>query len=279
MDDLKPIARGYKLFYLIKLSYMFKGIAKNRFLREIIRKWRFISFVKIMAKKKLELMYKDLHVSYLQLANEFFDEESNINGLTIIKEFEEFNNGIGAWNGENPKRIPEASFCKKVNRKYVFDPVQVQNVDGIYPEIQKLYTETKEIKTQLITPLKSSQKGISSKKKAHLYSSQMNEDEENIQLNLNNNFGEIQDDRFGVSINSSQSGSRRSTHRKKDGDGEDIKEGSSKVGSYRKDKYYNNGNLDDLNSSKSISNIEERRLESDTEKKGSYKVKQRTGRK
>ena len=107
----------------------------------------------------------------------------------------------------------------------------------------------------------------------------MNEDEENIQLNLNNNFGEIQDDRFGVSINSSQSGSRRSTHRKKDGDGEDIKEGSSKVGSYRKDKYYNNGNLDDLNSSKSISNIEERRLESDTEKKGSYKVKQRTGRK
>jgi hypothetical protein len=94
MDDLKPIARGYKLFYLIKLSYMFKGIAKNRFLREIIRKWRFISFVKIMAKKKLELMYKDLHVSYLQLANEFFDEESNINGLTIIKEFEEFNNGI-----------------------------------------------------------------------------------------------------------------------------------------------------------------------------------------
>ncbi len=47
-----------------------------------------------MTKKKLELMYKDLHISYLQLANEFFDEESNINGLTIIKEFEEFNNGI-----------------------------------------------------------------------------------------------------------------------------------------------------------------------------------------
>ncbi len=33
----------------------------------------------------------------------------------------------------------------------------------------------------------------------------MNEDEENIQLNLNNNFGEIQDDRFGVSINSRRS--------------------------------------------------------------------------
>ena len=58
--------------------------------------------------------------------------------------------------------------------------------------------------------MKSSQKGILSKKKAHLYFSQMNEDEENIQLNLNNNFGEIQDDRFGVSIDSSQSGSRRS---------------------------------------------------------------------
>jgi hypothetical protein len=278
MDDLKPIARGYKLLYLFKLAYMFKGIAKNRYIREIIRKWRFISFAKIIAKRKLELMYKDLHTSYLQMANEFFDEESNIGGLTLIKEFEEFNNGIGAWSGENPKRVPEASFCKKVNKKYVFDPVEVQNVDGVYPEIQKLYTETKEIKTQLITPLKSSQKGISSKKKTHLYS-HMNEDEENIKLNLNNNFGEIQDERFGVSINSSQSGSRRSTHIKRDGDGEDIKERSSKVGSYRKDKYYNNGNLDDLNSSKSISNMDDRRNEYDKEKKGSYKVKERTGRK
>ena len=127
--------------------------------------------------------------------------------------------------------------------------------------------------------MKSSQKGISSKKKNNRLNTESNEDEENIQLNLNNNFGEIQDDRFGVSINSSQSGSRRSTRVKKDGDGEDVKERSSKVGSYRRDKYYNNGNLDDLNSSKTLSNNEERRIESDREKKGSYKVKERTGRK
>ena len=49
---------------------MFKGVTENRFIREIIRKWRFISFAKIMAKRKLELMYKNLHVSYLH--NRFF---------------------------------------------------------------------------------------------------------------------------------------------------------------------------------------------------------------
>ena len=263
MSELNPMSRGYKLFYLFKLLYMFKGVSQNRYIREIIRKWRFVSFSKIMAKRKLELMYKDLHVSYLQMANEFFGEEDNINSRTLIKEFEEFGNGIGIWGNENPKRIPEASFCQKVNRKYVFDPVEVQNVDGIYPEIQKLYTETNEIKSQLITPMKSAQKGKSSKKKNNYYNQLNNDDDD-----LNNNVY-LQDMRFGasaVSGISSHSGSRR-TPKRKDRDSEDIKDSGKK--------FFGN-NFDDLDYSSKNNSVYEERKDEDSDKKGSYKVKERT---
>ena len=208
-------------------------------------------------------MYKDLHVSYLQMANEFFGEEDNINSRTLIKEFEEFGNGIGIWGNENPKRIPEASFCQKVNRKYVFDPVEVQNVDGIYPEIQKLYTETNEIKSQLITPMKSAQKGKSSKKKNNYYNQLNNDDDD-----LNNNVY-LQDMRFGasaVSGISSHSGSRR-TPKRKDRDSEDIKDSGKK--------FFGN-NFDDLDYSSKNNSVYEERKDEDSDKKGSYKVKERT---
>ena len=42
---------------------------------------------------------------------------------------------------ESPEKLAEAGYCKKVNRKYIFDPIKEKNVEGLYPEVQKLYTE------------------------------------------------------------------------------------------------------------------------------------------
>ena len=80
---------------------MHKKIAKQRFYRELIRKWRFAAFAKKMAKKKLELMYKNLHASYLQMADEFFGEDNG--NPSVIKEFEMFGNNVGMFTGENPQ--------------------------------------------------------------------------------------------------------------------------------------------------------------------------------
>ena len=73
-SKLEEPAKLYNLYYVVNVTAMHKKIAQQRFYRELIRKWRFAAFAKKMARKKLELMYKNLHASYLQMADEFFGE-------------------------------------------------------------------------------------------------------------------------------------------------------------------------------------------------------------
>ena len=104
---------------------MHLGISKKRFIRELVRKWRFITFVKIMTKRKLELMYKNLHISYLQIANDVFGDDNK--NISLIKEFERFGNDVGLFENENYLMSQESSFCRKVNKKYVFDTLDTDN--------------------------------------------------------------------------------------------------------------------------------------------------------
>ena len=99
---------------------MHSNIANQRYYRELIRKWRFITFSKKMTRKKLELMYKNLHASYLQMADEFFGEDS-VNP-SVIKEFEMFGNNVGMFTGENPQIGEEMSkkYYANVEKKYSF---------------------------------------------------------------------------------------------------------------------------------------------------------------
>ena len=128
-QQIKSQFKVYKIIYLLKITFMHKGISKKRFIRELLRKWRFISFVKIMTKKKLELMYKNLHISYLQMANEIFGEENyNSNNISVIKEFERFGNEIGLFENENYITSQESSFCRKIKKKYIFDTLDTDNI-------------------------------------------------------------------------------------------------------------------------------------------------------
>ena len=101
---------------------MHKKVAKQRFIRELTRKWRFAVLVKKMARKKLELMYKSMHVSYLQMANEVFGEEED--NPSVMKEFERFGTNIGMFSSEEPSLNDELSrkYIKTVQKKYVFKP-------------------------------------------------------------------------------------------------------------------------------------------------------------
>lgn len=100
---------------------MHKNIAEQRFYRELIRKWRFISFTKKMARKKLELMYKNLHASYLQMADEIFGDDNNINP-SVFKEFERFGANVGMFTGQDAEVDEELNkkYYSTVDKKYVF---------------------------------------------------------------------------------------------------------------------------------------------------------------
>ena len=120
-ESLVEPSRLYKLFYLVNITKMHKSIAEQRFYRELIRKWRFISFTKKMARKKLELMYKNLHASYLQMADEIFGDDNNVNP-SVFKEFERFGSNVGMFTGQEPEVDEEISkkYYTTVDKKYVF---------------------------------------------------------------------------------------------------------------------------------------------------------------
>ena len=120
MFPLHGPGRFYRLLYLLKLTFMSRGIAKQRYYLDIIRKWKFICFSKNMAKKKMDLMYKNLHLSYLQLANDVFGEEDPKNNVSVVKEFERFGNEIGMFSNENYNQPEEHKYSLISKRKFKF---------------------------------------------------------------------------------------------------------------------------------------------------------------
>jgi hypothetical protein len=58
MKTLSTPSKLYRIFYLVKITFIHKGIPERRYIREIIRKLRFTIFCKSDAKRKLELLLK-----------------------------------------------------------------------------------------------------------------------------------------------------------------------------------------------------------------------------
>ena len=123
-QTLEGPSRVYRLLYLIKVVLMHKTIAYQRYIREMVRKWRFAAFIQNMSRRKLELMYKNLHVSYLQMANEVFGDKG-ASDASVVKEFERFNMRIGAFVNEDYTASYETNFCETISKKYVFQPVEI----------------------------------------------------------------------------------------------------------------------------------------------------------
>jgi hypothetical protein len=99
--EIEDLSHLLKLMYLIKISIVNKEISEKRWIRVLIRKWRFITFSKNISKKKMESLYKQLHLNYLEMVNDVFGEEEQTNP-SIIKEFERFGANVGMWENEHP---------------------------------------------------------------------------------------------------------------------------------------------------------------------------------
>ena len=140
LTRLEEPSRLYKLFYLVNVTRMHKKITNQRFFRELIRKWRFIAFTKKMARRKLELMYKNLHASYMQMADEIFgDDEVN---PSVIKQFEMFGNNVGMFTAQEPEVGEEMNkkYYTAVDKRYVF-----KNDREISNEMRKSYSKKQQI--------------------------------------------------------------------------------------------------------------------------------------
>ncbi len=120
ITSLEEPRKLFRLFYLVNLTKMHKNIASQRFFRELIRKWRFIAFAKKMARKKMELMYQNMHASYMQMADAFFGGDQ-INP-SIIKEFELFGDNVGMFTGQDVEieEQTKKQYYTNVDKKYNF---------------------------------------------------------------------------------------------------------------------------------------------------------------
>ena len=135
-NGMIPIVRVIKIAYLLKITFMNSDLAKKHFLREIIRKWKFISFMKRVAKKKMETMYKAMHLNYISMANEVFGDEDN----GIIKEFEVFGNSIGMFTNEDLETYEDMKkkFYKGVKKRYMFEATEVFTDEEYYSSYNKM---------------------------------------------------------------------------------------------------------------------------------------------
>ena len=129
--EKNELLRAKRLINLIKLTRINSQISTDRWIRQIIRRWRFISFVKLMSKKKLELMYKNLHVGYLEIINSLFNNKEN-QFPSIIKEFENFGSNIGMYKNSDILK-KEKDLYLRVKKKYISKPIEydIQNLKNI----------------------------------------------------------------------------------------------------------------------------------------------------
>ena len=90
-----------------------------------------------MARRKLELMYKNLHASYMQMADEIFgDDQVN---PSVIKQFEMFGNNVGMFTAQDAEVTEDLKkkFYTTVDKRYVFKNDGVTN-----SELRKTFTSS-----------------------------------------------------------------------------------------------------------------------------------------
>ena len=148
LKDAPKIRKVNGMAYVTKLLIMNKNIATERFLRQLIRRWRYITFSKKLATNKMKTIYKNLHMTYLEMANCLFGDEGK-EDPSVIKEFERFGTSVGMWENIKPKK-EEKKYCKVVKTSYVFDDIGFEEFEKQnYPQYkyeEKEFTEEKEYK-------------------------------------------------------------------------------------------------------------------------------------
>ena len=140
------------MMYTTRMLIMQRELAKKRFIRQLIRRWRYIAFSKKLALNKMKNIYKTLHVTYLEVANSLFGE--NRDDPSVIKEFERFGTSVGMWENEKPTEKVEEKYVKSIKTQYVFDSEDFRKFqEKYYPneieqEEEEYIEEEKEVETE-----------------------------------------------------------------------------------------------------------------------------------
>ena len=122
MNILRGLVIKFKIKKLVEITKEVKKNDINYLIIKIIRRWRFVSFVSNLTKKKLELIYNNLHVSYLDIANEVFNTENNIT-LKEFKSLYEFNSGNKIKIENNSFFIKELGFNSETKPNRFFEKI------------------------------------------------------------------------------------------------------------------------------------------------------------
>ena len=135
----KIIGNLNRTINLIKITLTHKNITKDRYLLNLIKKWRFVVFVKKMATKKMELMYKDLHVTYLEMADSVLNEGSPLgpNGANFLHDV---NKDKCTFDFYDPYLVKGSKPYKAIRKEYIFEPV-----DNEFEKSVKIIKETETI--------------------------------------------------------------------------------------------------------------------------------------
>ena len=112
----------FKIKKLVEITKEVKKNDINYLIIKIIRRWRFVSFISNLTKKKLELIYNNLHVSYLDIANEVFNIENNIT-LKEFKSLYELNSGNKIKIENNSFFIKELGFNSETKPNRFFEKI------------------------------------------------------------------------------------------------------------------------------------------------------------
>ena len=137
----EEICRAKKLINLIKITTINSQISADRWIRQLLRRWRFISFVKNVSKRKMELMYKNLHVGYLEIINSLFNNESQF--PSMIKEFENFGTDVGMYKNTDYYMNREKELYQRVKKKYIAKPIEYDRENSLKIESGKFINELK----------------------------------------------------------------------------------------------------------------------------------------
>ena len=135
IDVARLTGNLYRLVHLVDITFTHKMISKDRWILRIIKRWRFVTFVKKMAQKKMELMYKDLHVTYLEMADSVLRE-----GIALESRFlPDVSMDKYLFNLNDPYLIKGSNAYKGIKKQYIFEPLDA--------EIERKIKEIKEIET------------------------------------------------------------------------------------------------------------------------------------
>ena len=116
---IKTQSHYKKLLYLIKITKTHKSIAKSRWLLKVIKKWRFVTFLKNIFSKKMTLMYNNLQVGYMDLLDKVINEDCPVSKSDVDR-MSRLDMKQYLHNYEDPLLIKNNNISNEEKNKLVF---------------------------------------------------------------------------------------------------------------------------------------------------------------